>query len=280
MRSGRPVIPGYYMNEAVAFLIRHGYAVLFLWVAVEQLGLPVPSEPVLLATGALAGAGQLWLPLAIVVGVAASLLADVVWYEIGRTRGSRVLRFLCRISLEADSCVRQSQEKFARYGARALLVAKFVPGLNSVAQPLAGVLGMQRRRFLVFDVLGALLWIGAYMVLGHVFSGHLEQVAAYGAQVGTWAVSLLLGALVLYVGVKYMRRQRFIRRLRIARISAAQLRQKLDAGEPLVIVDLRHSLEFDADPAMIPGAMHLTPDEIERRAQEIPRDREVVLYCT
>lgn len=139
---------------------------------------------------------------------------------------------------------------------------------------------MQRRRFLVFDVLGALLWIGGYMVLGHVFSGQLEQVAAYGAQVGTWAVGLLLGALVLYVGVKYVRRQRFIRQLRIARISAAELRQKLDAGEPLVIVDLRNSLEFEADPAMIPGAMHLTPDEIERRAQEISRDREVVLYCT
>ena len=129
-------------------------------------------------------------------------------------------------------------------------------------------------------MLGALLWIGAYMVLGHVFSGQLEQVAAYGAQVGTWAVGLLLGALVLYVGVKYVRRQRFIRQLRIARISAGELRQKLDAGEPLVIVDLRHSLEFEADPAMIPGAMHLTPDEIEGRAQEIPRDREVVLYCT
>jgi hypothetical protein len=118
------------------------------------------------------------------------------------------------------------------------------------------------------------------MVLGHVFSGQLERVAAYGAQVGTWAVGLLLGALVLYVGVKYVRRQRFIRQLRIARISPAELRQKLDAGEPLVIVDLRHSLEFEADPAMIPGATHLTPDELERRAQEIPRDREVVLYCT
>jgi membrane protein DedA with SNARE-associated domain len=268
------------MNEAVAFLIRHGYVVLFLWVGVEQLGLPVPSEPVLLATGALAGAGQLWLPLAIVVGVAAALLADVVWYEIGRIHGSRVLNFLCRVSLEPDSCVRQSQGKFARYGARALLVAKFVPGLNSVAQPLAGVLHMQRRRFLAFDVLGAVLWIGGYMVLGHVFSDQLERVAAYGAQVGTWAVGLLLGALVLYLGVKYVRRQRFIRQLRIARISPAELRQKLDAGEPVVIIDLRHSLEFEADPAVIPGATHFTPDQLERRAPEIPRDREVVLYCT
>jgi membrane protein DedA with SNARE-associated domain len=126
------------------------------------------------------------------VGVAASLLADVVWYGICRTRGSRVLRLLCRVSLEPDPCVRQSQEKFARYGARALLVAKSVPGLNSVAQPLSGVLGCNDAAF-SSSTCSALLWIGAYMVLGHVFSGQLEQVAAYGAQVGTWAVGLLLG---------------------------------------------------------------------------------------
>ncbi len=268
------------MDEAVSYLIRHGYAVLFVWVAAEQFALPVPSEPVLLASGALAGAGQLRLSLAVVVGVAASLLADVVWYEIGRTRGSRVLRFLCRISLEPDSCVRQSQEKFARYGARSLLVAKFVPGLNTVAQPLAGILGMKRRRFLFFDSLGAVMWIGGYMALGYVFSDQLERVAAYGAHLGMWLIVLLLGALVLYISVKYVRRQRFIRQLRIARITPAELRQKIDAGEPVMIVDLRHSLDFEADPALIPGAIHLTPDEIERRAGEIPRDREIVLYCT
>ncbi len=268
------------MDEAASFLIRYGYAVLFIWVAAEQFALPVPPEPILLATGALAGAGQLRLPLAVVVGVAASLFADVVWYEIGRTRGSRVLRFLCRISLEPDSCVRQSQDKFARYGARSLLVAKFVPGLNTVAQPMAGILGMPRRRFLLFDGLGALMWIGGYMALGYVFSDQLERVAAYGAHLGMWLIALLLGALLLYVGVKYVRRQRFIRELRIARITPAELKQRIAAGDPVMIVDLRHSLDFAADPAVIPGAIHLTPDEIERRAQEIPRDREVIVYCT
>lgn len=268
------------MNQAASYLIRHGYSVLFVWVTAEQFALPVPSEPVLLASGALAGAGQLRLLVAIVVGVAAALLADVVWYEIGRTRGSRVLRFLCRISLEPDSCVRQTQDKFAHYGARSLLVAKFVPGLNTVAQPLAGILGMPRRRFLVFDGLGALLWIGSYMALGYVFSDQLERVAAYGEHLGMWLIVLVLGGLVFYVGVKYVRRQRFIRQLRIARISPAELKQKLDTGESVMIVDLRHSLDFAADPAVIPGAVHLTPDEIERRAAEIPRDREVVLYCT
>ena len=268
------------MDEAVSFLIRNGYAVLFAWVAAEQFALPVPSEPVLLAAGALAGAGRLSLPAALVVCVAACLLADVVWYEIGRTRGSRVLRFLCRISLEPDSCVRGSQEKFARYGARSLLVAKFLPGLNTVAQPLAGILGMRRSRFLLFDSLGALTWTGGYMALGYVFSDRLERVAAFGERLGVWLLALLLGALIVYVGVKYVRRQRFIRELRIARITPAELRQKIDAGDPVMIVDLRQSLDFEADPGVIPGALHLTPDEIERRAAEIPRDRDVVLYCT
>jgi membrane protein DedA with SNARE-associated domain len=268
------------MDEAVSFLIRHGYTVLFIWVAAEQFVLPVPSEPVLLAAGALAGAGQLSLPLALAAGVAAALFADVTWYEIGRTRGSRVLGFLCRIALEPDSCVRGSQEKFARYGVRSLLVAKFVPGLNTVAQPLAGILGMRRRRFLFFDALGALAWIGGYMALGYVFSDRLERVAAYGERLGMWLLALLLGTLLLYLGVKYVRRQRFIRELRIARITPAELRRRIDAGDPVVIVDLRQSLDFEADPGVIPGAMHLTPAEIERWAQEIPRDREVVLYCT
>ena len=268
------------MDEAVSYLIRNAYAVLFVWVAVEQLALPIPSEPILLASGALAGTGQLRLPLAVAVGVAASLLADLVWYEVGRTQGGRVLRFLCRISLEPDSCVRQSQEKFVRYGARSLLMAKFVPGLNSVAQPLAGMIGMRRGRFLLFDALGALMWIGGYMVLGYLFSDQLERVAAYGAHLGMGLIAILLGVLVFYVGVKYVRRQRFIRQLRIARISPAELRQKIEAGDPVMIVDLRHSLDFEADPAMIPGALRLTPDELERRATEIPRDREIVLYCT
>jgi membrane protein DedA with SNARE-associated domain len=268
------------MDEAASYLIRHGYVVLFIWVAAEQFALPVPSEPILLASGALAGAGQLRLPFAVVIGVVASLLADVIWYEVGRRRGNRVLRFLCRISLEPDSCVRQSQDKFARYGAGSLLVAKFVPGLNTVAQPLAGIVGMKRRRFLLFDGVGALLWIGGYMALGYVFSDQLERLTTYGDYLGRWLVALLVGALIVYLAAKYVRRQRFIRELRIARMTPAELRQRIDRGEPVMIVDLRHSVDFKADPSMIPGAMHLAPDEIERRSVDIPRDRDVVLYCT
>jgi membrane protein DedA with SNARE-associated domain len=268
------------VGDIAAGVTTNGYAVLFAWVAAEQLALPVPSEPVLLAAGALAGAGLLRLPVAVAVGVAASLFSDIIWYEIGRARGSRVTRVLCWISLEPDSCVRRSQEMFARYGGRSLLVAKFVPGLNTVAQPLAGALGMRRSRFLLYDALGALLWIGTYTGLGYLFSDQIERVALYGRYLGSWLIGLAVGALVIYIVGKYIRRQRFIRHLRIARITPVELKRKLDAGEALMIVDLRHSLDFGADPMMVAGAVHLSPDELERRSQEIPRDRDVVLYCT
>ena len=268
------------MNSATAYLIHHGYVVLFAWVATEQLALPVPSEPILLAAGVLAGAGLLRLPFIIAVGVAASLLSDVIWYEIGRARGSQVMRLVCRISLEPDSCVRRSENMFARYGAWSLLVAKFVPGLNTVAQPLAGTLRMRRSRFLLVDTLGAFLWIGTYTGLGYFFSDEVERVAAHARYLGSWLFGLVFGGLALYIAVKYIRRQRFIRALRIARITPAEVKRKIDAGQALMIVDLRHSLDFGADPVVIPGAVHMSPEELERRSQDIPRDRDVILYCT
>jgi membrane protein DedA with SNARE-associated domain len=268
------------VDEVLGFLIRNGYAVLFAWVWTEQVGLPVPGEPVLLAMGALAGTGRSRLDLAIAVAVAGCLLADLIWYEVGRWRGRQVLSFLCRLSLERDSCVRESQDKFTRYGASSLLVAKFVPGLNTVAQPLAGIIRMPRLRFLVFDVLGATLWVGLYMGLGYVFADQLEAVGAQVARLGQWLIVLLAAALGGYLLIKWVNRRRFIRQLRIARITPEELKGRLDTGEAVTIVDLRHALDYEAEPAVIAGAIHLTPDELEARHGEIPRDRDIVLYCT
>jgi membrane protein DedA with SNARE-associated domain len=224
--------------------------------------------------------GLLGLPFVIAVGVGASLLSDLIWYEIGRTRGSQVTHLLCRISLEPDSCVRRSQDVFARYGGWSLLVAKFVPGLNTVAQPLAGILGMRRSRFLLVDALGAVLWIGTYVGLGYLFSDQIERVAAYGRNLGSGLFGLAVGGLALYIAGKYIRRQRFIRRLRISRVTPVELWRRIETGEPLMVVDLRHALDFAVDSVVIPGAVHVSPEELERRWQEIPRDRDVVLYCT
>ena len=119
------------MNEAVEFLIQHGYILLFAWVLIEQIGLPVPAVPLLIAAGALAGSGKINLASAMGSAIIAALLADVFWYHVGRYRGGRVLKLLCRISLEPDSCVRWTEDVFARHGAHSLLIAEFVPGLNT-----------------------------------------------------------------------------------------------------------------------------------------------------
>ncbi len=268
------------MNETLGFLLRHGYSVLFAWVLVEQLGLPVPSVPLLLAAGALAGRGRLNLSLVAVLPIVAALLSDALWYELGRRRGVKVLQFLCRISLEPDSCVRRTENVFARHGARSLLVAKFVPGLNTAAPPLAGVFRMRLSRFLFFDALGVMVWVGVFVGLGYVFSDQLERVADHALTLGTWLLVLLFGALAGYIGWKYLHRRRFLRELRVARITPEELKQKLDAGEDVVVVDLRHSYDFEAEPGTIPGAYRMEASELDEMSEQIPRDRDVVLYCT
>jgi membrane protein DedA with SNARE-associated domain len=234
----------------------------------------------LLAAGALAGAGQMNLWLSIALAVLAALLGDVSWYQFGRQRGGRVLNLLCRISLEPDSCVRKTENAFVRHGSRSLLIAKFVPGLNTMAPPLAGIIGMRLWRFLIFDALGALLYIGLFTGLGYVFSNQLEQVAARVASLGFSLLVILAAGLAGYITWKYIQRRRFIRSLRIARITPDELKRKIEAGEEVVVVDLRHSLDFDTESQTIPGAIRLAPDKIEEGHDQIPRDREIVLFCT
>lgn len=268
------------MRTFLGFLVDHGYVVLFVWVLLEQGGFPIPSIPLLLAAGALAGAGKLNLALCVAVPIIASSISDFFWYEIGKRRGGSVLNLICRISLEPDSCARRTEDLYARLGAKSLLIAKFVPGFSSVAPPLAGIFRMRRSRFLLYDALGTLLWSATFTGLGFAFSSQLEQVARYALRLGETLVFLIVSALAVYILYKYIQRQRFLRGLRIARITPEELKRMLDAGENIQIVDLRHSVEFDADPLTIPGALRLDPNELEKRQQEILRDRDIVLYCT
>ena len=166
---------------------------------------------------------------------------------------------------------------FGRNGARVLLVAKFIPGLNAMAAPLAGIIRMGWRRFLLFDVIGALLWVGAFTMTGYVFSSELERVAANAAYLGEWLLVLLLAAFAGYILWKFYNRQKFLRKLKIARITPEELKEKIDAGEDILVVDLRHSLDFDANPETIPGALHMDAAELEEAYEVIPRDREIVL---
>lgn len=268
------------MKEIVEFLVRHGYSVLFAWVLAEEVGLPLPSAPMLLAAGALAGTGRMRLELAVALPLLAATMCDTLWYTLGRLRGVGVLRLICRISLEPDSCVRRTQLSFERNGPWALVIAKFVPGLNAMTAPLAGISRMPWRRFALFDVLGSLLWSCAYIATGFVFSAKLERVWASLSFLGGGLLVLLLTSLGAYLGWKWQKRRRFLRKLRIARITPEELKRRMDAREDVVIVDLRHALEFEAEPETIYGAVHMDPADLEEAVEVIPRDRDIVLFCS
>jgi membrane protein DedA with SNARE-associated domain/rhodanese-related sulfurtransferase len=268
------------MAQTSQFLINHGLPFVFGAVLVEQIGLPLPALPWLLAAGALSATGQFSFFLGLAVTVLACLMADAFWFYLGRHRGNQVLSLLCRISLEPDSCVRRTQNLFTRYGLRGLLVAKFLPGLNTVAPPLAGMSGMSAGRFLIVDAAGSLLYGGSYLAVGYLFSHQIEQIGAAIARIGGNALTLLVGLAALYLAYKYWQRRRLLHELRMARITADELREKLDAGEKPVILDLRSSTELAQDPSVILGAIHLGLDEIEKRRHEFPHDRDIIVYCS
>ncbi len=267
------------MHETFQFLARHGYLVILAWVAAEQGGVPVPALPMLLAAGALSALGKMNLEAAAALAVLGSLTSDVTWYSMGRLRGIRVLKLLCRISLEPDSCVRNTQGVFARYGARSLLVAKFVPGLGAAAAPLAGVVRMPVVRFLFCDAVGAAVWACTYLSIGYLFSDQLEIIAAQGGRLGATFLGLIAAACAAFVAWKYLRRHRFLVELRQARITPEELHAKIEQGDDVLVVDLRHVLSVEADPELIPGAKWIDPDSLDDQVKNLPRDRELVLYC-
>ncbi len=268
------------MHNLLEFLLRHGYLVLLCWVFLDQAGVPAPSVPLILAAGALAGMGRMSFGGSLALCIVAAVAADTIWYSLGRTRGIKVLQWLCKISLEPDSCVRRTEGLFEKQGARSLLFAKFLPGLNAVATPLAGIFRMRYRKFLLFDGLGALLWAGTYLALGYLFSGQIEKIAQNAAALGGWLLVVLALGLAGYILFKFAARRKFLRDLHIARISVDELKQKIDAGEELAIVDLRHSLDFEAAPETIPGAFRMDAKDLGERPGLLPQDRELILYCT
>jgi membrane protein DedA with SNARE-associated domain len=266
------------MGHTVQFLVQHGYLLLFFWILAEQAALPVPSLPLLLACGALARLGKMDLRLVLLYGLAACLIADNVWFQLGKRRGAKIVHFICRIALEPDSCVRMTENAFVKYGMRSLLLAKFVPGLNAVAAPLAGASGASVRLFLLYDSLGALFWIGSCACAGYLAGDQLEIVAAYAMRMGSGLGLLIVGMLAAWIAWKFVQRRRFVKNLAVARVTAEELWDKMQAGENVLILDVRSSLDNEA--SAIPGALRISTEELAVRHSEIPRDRDIVLFCT
>lgn len=268
------------MNFAHAFIVHYGYFVVFLWVLTEQLGIPIPSVPLLLTAGTLTATHQLHLELVLASALAGSLLGDSVWYLFGKRYGSAVVRLVCRLSFESSACVRKTEGYFTRRGAPALLVAKFIPGLGSVAAPIAGQIGMGYGKFLAWDAAGILLWSGTVALGGRFFGDILRRNPNLLSWVGHFAVALFALLFVAFLVWRMLQRRAFLRSIRMARLEPRELKHMMDAGQPVVIVDLRHPLDYLPDPRTLPGALSLTPDKLMEQSGQIPRDQEIVLFCT
>lgn len=268
------------MAQLTQYVIAYGLPLIFGIVLLEQLGLPIPAIPVLIVAGALSMDRDLSAWKVLFVAVAASLIADSLWFLLGRSQGSRILRTLCKISLSPDSCVRQTESVFERWGMPSLLVAKFIPGFSTVAPPMAGATRAGLGQFLLYDGGGALLWAGAGIAGGMVFHRAIDRVLAFLASIGSTAFALLGVGLLLFIGFKWWQRRRFYKVLRMARISAEDLWRLMDEGQSPLVLDVRTDKGRSLDPRRIQGAAVLDVDNLDAALKELPREREIILYCT
>lgn len=265
------------MTTLFHLIEQHGLILVFANVLVEQLGIPLPAYPTLVITGALLNRAEYSAAAFLLTAICASLIADYAWYTAGQRYGRKVTATLCRISLSPDSCVRQTEIIYRRWGAPSLLVAKFIPGFGSVASVLAGTVGTRRLTFIFFDGLGAMLWAGSAIYLGSLFGTTIEDLLGILQALGKWGGVLLSVALGSFIASKWWQRYRFLRSLRMARITGDELNALLEQGQAPLIIDVRPSLAQQVD--RIPGAVVRSVDDLTGPDFEQMIDGEVIVYC-
>lgn len=266
--------------EPVALLARWGILLVFGSVVLEHGGLPLPAAPLLVAAGALAEQGVLRPEIVLLAALGACLLADHAWFLTGRRYGRRLLAGVCRLSLSPDSCVRKTDDLITRHGAPLLLVAKFIPGVSAVAIPTAAAMGIPYRRFLLFDGLGCLLWSGAYVGAGMIFSREVNRVIEAMGTVGGWSLLALAALFALYIGWKVEHRRRLRKLYRLVRITPTEMAELLAGEHDLLVLDARSELAKQADPRLLPRSIAVEDDDVFSLLPHDARDKTIVTFCT
>jgi membrane protein DedA with SNARE-associated domain/rhodanese-related sulfurtransferase len=273
------------MPIALVFFVHYAYLIIFLWVLVEQIGIPIPSVPVLLTAGTLSATHRVsWVGITLSM-LFACMVADTLWFALGRRYGNSVLKLLCRFSFEASTCVSKTEGYFTRRGAVTLLFAKFVPGLSTVAAPIAGQTGMSFARFLAWDLAGSFIWGETFILAGRFFGDIAKKSAPFFAWLGHFAIVIFVLMVLGFLAHRIWKQRKFLRQVRELRLEPTELKDMLDVAEkngtpPPFIVDLRHPLDYLPDPRVLPGALRIGPNELKQHSEIIPRDRDVILYCT
>ena len=269
------------MQVLLTLLEQYGLWLVFANVLALQSGLPVPAYPTLIVVGAITARGDVTVAQVIAVSTAASLIADFAWYFAGARQGRRVLRLMCRVSLSPDSCVRQTENIYERWGAPSLVVAKFVPGFAAVATSMAGMVRTRLWSFALFDAIGALLWSGVAVALGWAFRDAVNEILAVLAAAGRWGLLALIVALALFIAVKALQRYQLIRSLRMSRVSVDELNELLAKEAPPLVVDVR-SRSSQAR-GRIPGAVwidsHAFDESLRACGLNDRIGQDVIVYC-
>src|SRR5450755_4403785 len=264
------------MSFLISMIQEYGVGFVFLNVLALQAGLPVPAYPALIVAGAYAAMGGRPLWQLVLVGIAAALIADTGWFLAGRRYGLRILGVLCKMSLSPDSCVRQTESIFERFGASSMLFAKFVPGFASVATALAGAMRLRYAVFVLFDAVGAGLCVG--VVIGYIFRDAINDAVETLSALGHYGLMIVIAAFVIWVAVKWWHRHMFVKQLRMDRVSVDELRTLMDESKVEAIVDVRSTL-MQAATGRIPGARMLDMKKIAEGLEGVSTDGEVVVYC-
>lgn len=267
------------MSE-LTLLAEYGYLIVLVWVLADQAGLPTPALPVLVAAGVLSGTGSLDLLAVCSVATVAAMGSDLAWYAVGRRKGIPVLKMLCKLSMEPDFCVRQAGVTFERYGGVALLTSNFVPGLQTIAPPLAGVAGVPLPAFAGLRLTGTILWVLAFVLPGYFLADQAAALLSQSSAILTAVAITVAAGLVAFVLYKFARRQWFLRAVRIGGVLPEVLQDELASDATPHIVDLRSRRELEAFPHVIPGATVIPVEEIDDHVEALREKRDLILYCT
>jgi membrane protein DedA with SNARE-associated domain len=270
------------MNDLLSLISHHGYLLLAVICFAEAVGLPLPAALGILTAGAVAAYGDLHLYLVLAIGVLAMMSGDVILYFAGRVTGWALLGLLCRLSANPETCILRSAEYFYRRGKQTLLFAKFIPGINTMSPPLAGSMKMRPGDFLLYDAVGATLYVGAYAVAGYLFSDALRAITR-GLRSAGFAAEVIFGiGLAAYLVYRIWVYRKYRMLDVIPRVPAEELAKRLasDAARNMLIADVRSHGYYDADSERIAGSIRIEPNNLVEEIKNLPKDQEIYLYCT
>ena len=270
------------MNEPLSMMARHGYALTFVLLFAEAIGLPFPAAIALVAAGAAVASHTLSGPGVLLAAMVALLIGDIIQFWLGRVSGWALLGFLCRLSMNPETCILRSAESFYKRGKTTLLIAKFIPGINTMAAPLAGSMKMRFGQFVQLDFAGALLYAVTYLMVGYVSRDFLAATLNGFHAAGRAMEVVLTAAFVVYATYRIAQFAKYKKYRIVPRVQASELAERMASGEAnqVQIVDVRSHGYYDIGAERIHGSVRIEPNNLDEEIKTLPKDTDIYLYCT